>query len=52
MFLKASGKNFLSITGMHAHFLFFLVYQYGRVGQNEYGGAKQVTGNFILYAKN
>ena len=22
------------------------------VGQNEYGGAKQVTGNFYLYAKN
>ena len=22
------------------------------MGQNEYGEAKQVTGNFILYAKN
>ena len=49
MFLKASGENFLSITGMHTHFLFCLVHQYGRLG---YGGAKQVTGNFILYAKN
>ena len=52
MFLKASGESFLSITGIHTHFLFCLVYQYGRVGQNEYGEAKQVTGNFILYAKN
>ena len=52
MFVKASGENFLSGTGMHTHFLFCLVYQYGRVGKNEYGGTKQVTVNFILYAKN
>ena len=52
MFLKASADNFLSIIGMRTHVLFCLVYHYGRVEQNEYGGAKQVTGNFILYAKN
>ena len=28
MFLKASGESFASITGMHTHFLFCLVYQY------------------------
>ena len=29
-----------------------MTHAYGRVGQNEYGGAKQVTGKFYLYAKN
>ena len=36
---------------MHTHFLFCLVYQYGSVGQNEYGEAKQVTENFICMPK-
>ena len=47
-FSKLQVKIFYQYTGMHTHFLFCLVHQYGRLG---YGGAKQVTGILFCMPK-
>ena len=45
-----NGSDFS--LGMHDVSDLGLVLFEGRVRQNEYGGVKQVTGNFYLFAKN